>query len=342
MARYLGLGLAFALSAAVAVPSAQSKELVYSIIGAPKHIYNVEVVGGWAKAVEEATKGAVTVKVLPASAAPPPRLYDAVRARVVDVAHTFNGFLEKNAPLIQLSMMPLIYTTAEANAVALWRTYEKFFKDKNQFPGVKLLGFASNPGGISCSLKGPIDSVAAIKSLKMWTLPGYAAEALTALDVTILPGPAVRMYELVSKGTVDGFSGIAMGDVEAFKVDGFATSCTAFPGAIFTATFSMIMNQDAWNDLTPAEQKAVMSVSGEPFAHRSSVLDGSEKAAYAKFRASGKTIIEAKGKFAADLKKAWTPIEDKWVVQADKLGVDGKAALAYYQEQAKAVATGGK
>ena len=81
MGRYLGLGMAFAMAALAGAPSAQAKELVYSIIGAPKHIYNVKVVGGWAKAVEEATKGQVTVKVLPASAAPPARLYDAVRTR---------------------------------------------------------------------------------------------------------------------------------------------------------------------------------------------------------------------------------------------------------------------
>ena len=333
------LTLALATGAA---SSAMSKELVYSIIGGPKHFYTVTIVAGWAKAVAEASKGRVTVKVLPSAAAPPPRLYDAVRKRVVDAAHTFNGFLQKTSPLIQISMAPLMFTTAEANAVALWRTHEKFFRSKNQFPGVKLLGFASNPGGISCSLKGSIDSVSALQKLKMWSLPGYSAKALGAIGVTIVPGPAVRMYPLISKGTVDGFTGIAMGDALAFKVADFAKSCTTFPGAIFTPTFSMIMNMRSWDSLSADDQKAVMSVSGEAFARRSGELDGWEKAAQAKFRGTGKTIQAASGAFAAQVQKAWAPMRAAWVVQANKLGIDGKAALEYYQSQAKAIAAGAK
>ncbi len=339
--RSLTLGIAVAVASAVTFSAtADAKELVYSIIGGPKHPYNVQIVGGWAKNVAKATKGRVTVKVLPSPAAPPPRLYDAVRKSVVDVAHTFNGFLQKTAPLIQVSMLPLMFTTAEANSVALWRTYQKFFKSKNQFPGVKLLGFASNPGGISCSLKGPMNSVADMQKLKMWSLPGYSAKALSAIGVTIVPGPAVRMYPLISKGTVDGFTGIAMFDAQGFKVAKFAKSCTVFPGAIFTPTFSMIMNRKSWDSLSPADQKGVMSVSGETFARGIAAMDTWEKNAYAKFRATGRTIIEAKGPFAAAVRKAWSPMQAAWVAQATKLGVDGKAALAFYQSTAKAVAAG--
>jgi TRAP-type C4-dicarboxylate transport system substrate-binding protein len=115
-----------------------------------------------------------------------------------------------------------------------------------------------------------------------------------------------------------------------------------FPGAIFTPTFSMIMNRKTWASLSPADQKAIMSVSGEAFAHRMTEMDAWEKAAYAKFRASGRTIVEAKGDFAAAVRKAWTPMQDAWVAQAKELGVDGKAALDFYREQAKAVAGGAK
>ncbi len=339
--RSLSLAAAAVTAAATFAAPATAKELVYSIIGGgPNHPYNAQIVNGWAKDVAKATKGRVTVKVLPSPAAPPPRLYDAVRKNIVDVAHTFNGFLQKTAPLIQVSMLPLIFTTSEANSVALWRTYEKFFKTKNQFPGVKLLGFASNPGGISCSLKGPIKSVSDIRKLKMWSLPGYSAKALGVLGVTIVPGPAVRMYPLISKGTVDGFTGISMFDVQGFKVDKFAKSCTIFPGAIFTATFSMFMNQKTWDALSPADQKGVMSVSGEAFARKMSLLDELEKKALATFKAEGKSINAAEGAFADEVRAAWTPMQAAWIAQARKSGVDGKAALDFYKATAKAAAAG--
>jgi TRAP-type C4-dicarboxylate transport system substrate-binding protein len=151
-------------------PAVSAKELLYSVI-APGHPLNGPVFGTWADNVAKATDGRVTVRILDTAAAPGPRLYDAVRTGVVDSAHTFIGFLGKVAPLMQISMLPQIAESAEANAVALSRTFAKYLAEKETLEGVKILGFLSNPGGVMCSLKEPISSPESLQALKMWSLP---------------------------------------------------------------------------------------------------------------------------------------------------------------------------
>ena len=293
---------AMAISLAM-VPSASAKELLYSLI-APGHPLNQPVFGTWADNVAKATEGRFTVKILDTIAAPAPRLYDAIRTGVVDSGHTFIGFLAQKSPLIQLRMLPLIAPSAEANAVALSRTYAKYFAAKETLGGVKILGFLSNPKGIMCSLKGPVDSANALKSLKMWSLPGYAAKAMQAMDVSVVAGPATEMFALISKGTVDGFNGISIGDAFAFKVDKFAKSCTTVKGGVFTAVFAVMINQSTWGaKLMQAYQ------------------DG------------GSQVIVPSDAFQAELTAKWQPMHQAWIDMATAAGLNGQEVYDYYVAQ---------
>ena len=293
---------AMAISLAM-VPSASAKELLYSLI-APGHPLNQPVFGTWADNVAKATEGRFTVKILDTIAAPAPRLYDAIRTGVVDSGHTFIGFLAQKSPLIQLRMLPLIAPSAEANAVALSRTYAKYFAAKETLGGVKILGFLSNPQGIMCSLKGPIDSANVLKSLKKWSLPGYAAKAMQAMEVSVVAGPATEMFALISKGTVDGFNGISIGDAFAFKVDKFAKSCTTVKGGVFTAVFAVMINQSTWGaKLMQAYQ------------------DG------------GSQVIVPSDAFQAELTAKWQPMHQAWIDMATAAGLNGQEVYDYYVAQ---------
>ena len=61
-----------ALATIFSVASAQSEELVLSSWLPPSHPIVTKVVGPWAKQVEEATGGRVTIRILPRPAGPPP------------------------------------------------------------------------------------------------------------------------------------------------------------------------------------------------------------------------------------------------------------------------------
>ena len=59
-----------------------------------------------------------------------------------------------------------------------------------------------------------------------------------------------------------------------------------------------------------------------------------ETKARADAKAKGIEFITADASFTAALKKFAQPLETAWLADAEKLGVDGKAALAFYKQQA--------
>ena len=336
------LGLGAVGAAALAGPVSAAETILYNSFVPPKHIINTGIVHPWHDEIGRVTEGRVKVKRPAKNMAAPPRQFDLVTQGIADGAYIFNAFLQKRVPLVQLSLLPLIYTSAEAHAVALWRTYKKFFEAKNQYKGVVLLGFFAGTGGHMASLKDPILSVEGLRRMKMWSLPAFPAKALKVLGVTVVPGPAVRIYPIVSRGTVDGFSGLPIGEAHRFKVSQFARSYTKIPGSVFAPTFSAFVSPQKWQKIAKRDRELIMSVSGEALARLSSSWDRGDVGADEQFEKMGGEIHVASGSFLAALRKAWTPFHDEWVAEADELGVDGKAALAYFLSEAKTVAAENK
>ncbi|MEZ5792755.1 MAG: TRAP transporter substrate-binding protein DctP [Nitratireductor sp.] len=187
-----------------------------------------------------------------------------------------------------------------------------------------------------CSLKEPIDSSAALKSLKMWSPPGYAAKAMEAMGVPVVAGPATEMYALISKGTVDGFNGVSTGDA-AFKTAQLAKSCTVVEGGVFTPIFAVMINQGVWDGLPAEDQKAIESVSGEAFARLSGAVDEWNAANLKAYTDQGGTLVTPSATFQDEMKAAWAPMGAAWVAKANSAGLDGQAIFDFYQEQVKAV-----
>jgi len=329
--------LAAACVAATTSGAAAQTEIVFNTFGGHQHILHTGLAGPWAQGVEQATAGRVKVKFPANSLAPPPDQFDMVEQQVADAAYMFHGFLTKRVPLVQIAHLPLIYTNPEAHAVAMWRTYKQFFEVKDPYKGVVLLGFAAGTGADVFSLKDPIVSVDSLRNAKVWSTPA-AAKQMTVLGASLVTTPAVRMFEIVSKGTVDAYVSISVGEAHAFKVAQFARSATLIPGKMLAPTFSFFINPKKWAAIPERDRTLILGASGEKLARLTRNWDEKEKNAEADFKAMGKEIIVAPPKFAADLEKAWRPLHDEWIAEANKLGVDGKAALAYFLAQANAVA----
>ena len=72
-------------------------------------------------------------------------MYDATTQGVTDSAVIMNAFIQRRAPLVQISMLPFLFTDSEAHGVAMWRTQQKFFNNAkaDEYGDVQLLGFFS-------------------------------------------------------------------------------------------------------------------------------------------------------------------------------------------------------
>ncbi|MBL8378778.1 MAG: TRAP transporter substrate-binding protein DctP [Burkholderiales bacterium] len=331
---------AVAAVAAAAIPSASAQTtLLFNRYVPPTHVISTSIVGAWAQEVEKVTEGRVKFNYPADSLSPPPGQWELVTQGLADGAFIQTAFAVKRLPLTQLADLPFAAWSVEATAVALWRTHERFFSKADEHKGVAFMGYFSAPGGNMFSLTDkPITAVGDLKNLKMWSLPNLPAQLLGKLGASVVPGPATRIHEVVSKGVVDAHASLGFHTILAFNAMPYTKSATEIPGRMNASSFSVFLNLDKWNAISQKDRAAILSVSGEKLARQSRAWDLVEEDSRKKFIDSGKRVQQASPEFMAALQKAWAFAEEEWIAEAGKKGVDGKAALAYFREQAKAVA----
>jgi len=342
MVKPIVLGAATAATVVLMGLSAQSAsakvKLVFCNFAPPKHILSSGIVKPWLKDIEKATEGRVAIRYIPGCRmAPPPLQLVMTQKGTADGAFVFNAFLRKLVPSTQISIHPQMAETGTGRAVALWRMYQKFVKDKSKYGNVEMVGFFGSPDGYWYSMSDkPILSVAALKPIKIWTLPSVPAQALKMAGANIVPGPAVRVFPIVSKGVVDAFSGLNTSEIKAFKIDKYAKSATRIPGGWFGGTFSTFFNKKKWDTIPARDQAIIRKLAGEALARRSFAWDKVEGTAKAGFLKSRK-IHDMPAAEMAKLRKLWAPLYTGWIKSVSDKGIDGKAALDFYRQQAKAV-----
>lgn len=335
--RRIGLRPAPALlvAAALMLPISAGAEtrLLINCFAPPQHVMCRDILPAWKDNVEKATSKRVTIEFPAKSMAPPPAQWESVTKGVFDGALQFNGFIAKQVAGTRVAMAPFVaVSNAEAMSVALWRTYEKFMADKGEYNEVQLLGLFTAPGADFYSMNDtPLTGIDALKSRKMWALPGVTSTLLKELGTPVVSGPAVQMHEIIARGVVDGFVGIPASDVVAFKLTPYVKSVTVTKRKIFAPAFSFFVSKEKWAKLSAGDQKAIMSVSGEKFA----ALAGAawrklEDGATAELKRAGIRFVEAAPAFEEALVKASAAFTDGWVKEAGAKGIDGKAALEFY------------
>jgi TRAP-type C4-dicarboxylate transport system substrate-binding protein len=330
---------AAAIAMAGAAPAVAQVELLFSAFAPPNDIINTRIIHPWAKRVEAATAGRVRIKFSPTSLAAPQQQWEMVTQGVADAAYLFNGFQQNRLILPQIAHLPFLSPSAEASAVALWRTHERIFAARNEYADVQLVGLIVGPTGQFYSLTDrPLDSIERFRNLKTWGLPGVPARALDKLGASVVPGPAVRIHDIVSKGVVDAFVGIGPYHAETYNAGQFAKSITILPGGISAPSFSVIVNKAKWNAIPEPDQALVMGVSGEALARVSAVYDEANQESLERLEKAGMKRIVASPEFAAQLRQHWAFLESEWIANAAKRNVDGKAALAHFREQLTAAA----
>lgn len=324
-----------------ASPAISETTIIFNNFLAPNDALWTDVMKPWIADIEVATEGRVKFTVPDASLAPPPELLNSVQQGVMDGAFSMVGFVRESNPELQMPLLPMTYMGDVETSVALWRTYEQFFKGKNGLKDVEMLGLVTTPANslISMDATKPLDSLAALQGLKMWTPPGIPADALTAAGVVVSPGPAVRMHEVISGGVVDSFCCINFESLEVFGVIEFAKAATEIPGHVFAPAFAVYVRSDVWATISPEDQEKIRAVSGEALARRAAGGDDKEAAARDRAIASGVAITPASDAFAAELTTAFAPVKDAWIASVTPMGIDGAAALEFYMaEQAKVAA----
>ena len=326
------------LITALAMTTAQADTtIVFNSFFPPQNFINTKVLPRWAHDVEAATHGRVRVVIPPKSVAPPDQLWEAISNGLCDAGYLYNGFLPKRVNLPLIAQLPgLTTSSSETMSVALWKTYQKYFQSRHQYShDFKVLSlFVASPAEFYSISDHPFTTARQIDKAKIWALPGPTARMLQNAGIPVVGGPAAQIQEFVSHGVVDAFTGISYVAADAFKASPYVTSVTTFKRPLFAPGFSVVIRRAKWQSLSKTDRQAIERVSGEHLARLiGSQYDREDRKARQALVHRGVRFVAAAPALEKTFKKAGKPLFQAWEQQANREGVNAKAAIAYYRKQ---------
>ncbi|MEQ3626245.1 MAG: hypothetical protein ABNH26_13585 [Celeribacter sp.] len=298
------------------------------------HFVCAQVLPDWIEEIERVTEGRVTGLIPPKSVAAPPEQLAAVEKGITDAAVQFNGLIQNRVSGPLVAMQPFAGSNdAAAMSRALWETNRKFFPD--EFDSVHLLSqFVISPGQLYSQTDTPINSMDDLVSRKIWSLPGPLAAITKKLGSGVVSTPAAASNEIISRGVVDGHIGLDAQALQAYQLMPYTKSITAFEGALYTSSFSVVINNDTWAEISAEDQDAIMSVSGAELAAKfGGGWDAENAAAEAGYSDAGLDVVPADPAFEAALVEASAFVTEGWINAATEAGIDAEAALEFYKSQ---------
>ena len=330
--------LAAALAGATlfaALPASAETKILFNRFVPPKHPFNVGMFIPWAKDVEKATNGRVKVEFSAGSLAPPPKQWNMVSKGIADAAMLANIFERNRLKLPALAQIPFSAEKAETRSVALWRTHLKYLAKADEYKGMKVLGQWTVSGAVIHHTKKPILSVADLQREKMWVIAGIPNKMFTNLGAVVVSVPGVKMFNVVSKGIVNG-AVTSYYPLMAFKLMPYVKHITAVPGGLNANTFSFLFSEKKWNKLSKQDRDAIWSVSSERIAvNAGGMVDKLDVKARKIGGSKGIKFHNAAPAFVNELKAKLAYVTTDWLKAAASRGIDGNAALAYYKSQLK-------
>jgi TRAP-type C4-dicarboxylate transport system substrate-binding protein len=304
----------------------------------PTHAQNAVVWPTWAKWVEEATEGRVTVNI-EYSSNNPGQLFDIVEDGVSDAAFSFHGFIPGRFKLQEIVELPGLGVNAEAASAAHWRTYEKYLKKANEHDGLELLALFTHGAGVM-QTSFPVNSLDDLKGKKIRIGGGIQAEIGKRLEVIPVAAPGNKVYELMQTGVVDGVF-MPMTEQQAQRLYEVAPYVTALPTGMYMGSFAMFINPDFMDSLGEKDANAIRSVSGERLSTMAGAAWDKADIAAKKFAEEngGKVVVLDKDHpISLSYAEKTAGLDKQWLESVKDKKVDAKAALDMLRAEAHSYA----
>ena len=311
-------------------PPRADNELLFNLYLPRTTSMYTQVIKPWADAIEKSTYGTVKIKFSASSLAPVNRQLRMVASGVVDAGMGLHHFTRRKTVTARVSEIPFSARSSRAASIAAWRTVQKFGKP-SEYKDVKLAGLVSPPPTLIFNSKKAIKSISGFRSLKILA-SGSLVQPAKLLGSAVVGVPLPFAYEQFSRGVVDGtFSNY--GGIKEFRLSKFVKYATPIPGGVGNTSIFIVINKKKFDSFSDGQRNLIMRVSGEKFGDYSAGWDANEKKSVEDAKKAGIRITPLPPKAMAELKKRWSVIEPKWIADAAKLGIDGKAAVTFYRGQ---------
>ncbi len=328
------LGVAAAIAAfAHATPAAAATELTFSMWVPWQHPLIQAVYGRWVAEVEKASGGSIKIRKLPKPVASPRAHLDAVRTGQADLGFSVHGYSPKRFRAYFFAEFPMLGNDAVSTSVALWRTHEKFFADKDFYKGVQLIGVNMHgPGHIFHRTK-HIKTPADMRGQKMRTGGPIPLKIVQAWGGVAIRQPAPKSYEILQTGIVDGIT-FPWESVHSFRLLKLVPYAVEVPGGVYSSSHYLVMSKKKYDAMPAAEKTTLAKFMGEGFARLAGEgWNARNKAGRADAVKAGTKIIQAPKALTDAIAKLNAQFEAEYIASVKPMGIDGAAVLKFFRAE---------
>jgi TRAP-type C4-dicarboxylate transport system substrate-binding protein len=318
-----------ALAGALLTPAAAHAQLVLNVNTwvPPSHHIVSEITMPFCKDMERVTQGRVKCNLLPKAVVSAPQTFDAVRDGLADISFIVPGYTPGRFVLTDSIEFPFQGETAEATSVAYQRVHDRMLAKFDEHKGVKIIAvFTHGPGEIY-NTKRAVASLKDLDGMKIRVGGGMVNEVAKVLGTVPMLKPAPESYELLSQGVADGVFFPKEAPV-AFKLVPLIKHATFIPGGLYCTSFTLIMNEAKWKQISAADQAEINKLMGEPLARTAGkAWDRADQRGEKAVRDANIPIVTASPQFVAEIKSRTSGLEKAWIEKAKAKGADGAAIL---------------
>lgn len=313
-------GITFLVETSVA----ETINLKFSSPWPPRHPQHTMLIEPWGKRISELTGGRVKVTLFPGQAlGKAADHYDMAVKGICDIALTNPMYTPARFQLTSVFWLPFMVTSAEDTSVALWKTYDKYFRE--EYNEVKVLWLYVHAPGQIFTRKKAINTLEDLKGMKIRATNPHIQETLKMLGASPVFIPVPEVYNALERGVVDGtampFEGLWV--FKQHEVVDYAVVCN-----LYTMTFPIVMNKAKWESL-PADVQKIMedNIGLETSRQAGIVYDRTEESMKKKVLEHGVKVNELPAEDQAKMQLAGREIREAWAKQAESKGLPGNAVL---------------
>jgi len=283
----------------------------------------------WANAIEKESGGSIKIDIMKSALGRPNTYFDLLIDGTLDAAWGVSGHNPGRFTLSEVMDYPFMGVDAWSTSAAAWLTYQKYGHKYGEFKGAKVLGFFCY-GDPYINMKGsPILKMSDLEGKKIRVGCWIQGEIVKAMGGTPVMLPPTETQQAMARGVADGIV-FPLESVEFFKITPVIKSSTLVPGGLYNDTFWLAFNEKKWNSLTEDQRAVIEKHSGLAIA----LLAGW---AWTNGDNWGRAAMETAGvKFytmpqdqVEKTKKILKPLNDSWIAEANKRGLNGNEIMEY-------------
>lgn len=321
-----------ALAGSVFLPAtadAQTELRLHTFVG-PGHIIFREILEPWAAEVEEASGGELKITLYPSMqlGGSPPELIRGTQEGTWDMAFSLPGYTSAQFPRTQMLELPGLTEDGIAATRLMWDLIEGGHLEP-EYENLKIIAlWAADDAGIMTNER-PIRGLDDIEGMLLRSPSAGQANQIEQMGATPVAMAITEVYPQLERGVIDGAM-VPFTTILDFSLHEVANYFTVAGPVFGRSQFTVVMNQDSYDNLSPELQEVIDNTTGIEMSNLATqaYLDRADEAVEFARGVEGKEVIELSQEEQDRINETLRPIIEEWAATMESQGIDGRALLA--------------